>query len=354
MTISTLVSPSEGTSYGRLSQWYGVLRPLSVTVTSNNVLYQITAVFTECFLTVSVVYGTGNHQGLLTPSDLMRCNLWSWIGQIMAIISLVFGRFAVIAFLFALQAPIYPRWRLSVFFVGAAQAIINIIEIGLILHQCTPTRKLWDPSVQGTCYNIEICSKVGFLQGSIGAFSDAFLALYPIVFIAPLQQKTHTKVGLCLALGGGLIASGAGIVKTYQISAITHAQDITYAILDLLIFVSTEMWLIMIFGSLPTVCGTIVTKGKNMKARATGQSHISELSGSGGTSHHARSESWIVLSSVAKQYGSRVAASAGGPPALSITESEEQILQPRLENEGIKIIREITIESEQEMDRERP
>ncbi|KAK0247209.1 hypothetical protein LTS09_017645 [Friedmanniomyces endolithicus] len=188
----------------------------------------------------------------------------------------------------------------------------------------------------------------------IGAFSDAFLALYPIVFIAPLQQKTHTKVSLCLALGGGLIAPGAGIVKTYQISAITHAQDITYAILDLLIFVSTEMWLIMIFGSFPTVCGTIVTKGKNMKARATGQSHISELSGSGGTSHHARSESWIVLSSVAKQYGSRVAASAGGPPALSITESEEQILQPRLENEGIKIIREITMKSEQEMDRERP
>ncbi|KAK0932611.1 hypothetical protein LTR29_015810 [Friedmanniomyces endolithicus] len=161
------------------------------------------------------------------------------------------------------------------------------------------------------------------------------------------------KVGLCLALGGGLIASAAGIVKTYQISTITHTQDITYAILDLLIFVSTEMWLIMIFGSLPTVCGTIVTTGKTMKAMATGRNQISEISDSGEMFHHAAGESWIRLSNVGKQYGSRATASAGGLPALGTTGSEEQILRQQLGNEGIQMTRETTVKSERETDRER-
>lgn len=40
----------------------------------------------------------------------------------------------------------------------------------------------------------------------IGAFSDAFLALYPIVLIGRLQQmKLSMKVGLCIVMGGGLM-----------------------------------------------------------------------------------------------------------------------------------------------------
>ncbi|KAK5105850.1 hypothetical protein LTR62_001962 [Meristemomyces frigidus] len=333
-------------------------------ITSKSFLYQITALCAESFLTVSVVYGTGNHQDLFTPDDLVRCNLWSWIGQITAIVGLVWGRFAVIAFLFALQGSTHPRWQISLFIVGAAQAIVNFIEIGLILNQCTPTRKLWDLGVQGTCDNIDVCSKVGFLQGStsirinekivktdvpgIGAFSDAFLALYPIVLIGRLQQmKLSMKVGLCIVMGGGLIAFAAGIVKTYQISTITHTQDISYATLDLLIFVSTEMWFIIIFGSFPAVHGAFVAAGKNIKARATGQSDISELSSARRTAHQVKEDSWIELSSGEQQYGSRVTASAEGRLALNKTESEEEILSPRVMDGDIRIVRETTIGSEQ-------
>lgn len=156
---------------------------------------------------MSVLYGTGNHQAALSPTQAVNSAFWSWIGQVCAIFALVWGRFAVIAFLVSLQGQTYAWWKRVLLTVGAAQFLINTIEVILILNQCTPARKLWDQSVPGTCNLIETCSKVGFLQGSIGAFADMFLALYPpAVIIGPLQaMKTRMKVMLCCIMGGGVV-----------------------------------------------------------------------------------------------------------------------------------------------------
>lgn len=156
-------------------------------------------------MTVSVAYGLGNHQNVLSPSNIIKTNLWSWIAQIVAILTLVVARFAVISFLLALSDRTHRRSRLILYFVGALQATINVIEVVLILQQCSPIQKLWDISVPGTCNLIGICSKVGFLQGSIGAFADLLLAFYPIYIIGPLNQKWKVKISLCLVMGGGLM-----------------------------------------------------------------------------------------------------------------------------------------------------
>jgi len=135
----------------------------------------------------------------------VQTNLWSWIAQIVAIICLVIARIAVISFLLTIQNRTHKYGRWLLYLVGALQGIINVVEVILILLQCHPTRKLWDLEVPGTCDGIEICSKVGFLQGSIGAFADLFLAVYPIYIIKPLHQKWKVKLSLCLILSGGLM-----------------------------------------------------------------------------------------------------------------------------------------------------
>lgn len=127
---------------------------------------------------MSVLYGTGNHQDDLTDHQAVYSALWSWIGQVCAIFSMVWGRFGVIAFLVALQGSTYKAWRYALFAVGAAQAMINTIEVILILNQCSPTQKLWDQSIPGTCNLIDICSKVGFLQGS--RYTQAKPAVRPL------------------------------------------------------------------------------------------------------------------------------------------------------------------------------
>lgn len=117
-------------------------------------------------MTVSARYGLGNHEGLLSPENIVLTNLWSWIAQILAILALAVSRIAVIAFLLAIQAGTNRQSRLLLYIVGSLQATINVIEVVLILKQCDPTPRLWNPSIPGTCKLIKICSQVGFLQGS--------------------------------------------------------------------------------------------------------------------------------------------------------------------------------------------
>ncbi len=124
------------------------------------------ALCAQSFMTVSAVYGLGNHESALSPYDVVMTNLWSWIAQIVAILCLVVARIAVIAFVLSIIERTHRKGRWLLYIVGALQGVINVVEVVIILKQCDPTRKLWDPSVPGTCDYIKICSQVGFLQGS--------------------------------------------------------------------------------------------------------------------------------------------------------------------------------------------
>jgi hypothetical protein len=160
-------------------------------------------------MTVSAVYGIGNHESALSQYDIVKANLWSWIAQILAILCLVVARIAVISLILAIQKRMQQRTyqfgRRLMYFAGTLQGVINVAEVILILQQCDPVRKLWDPSVPGTCGLIKICSQVGYLQGTIGVFADLLLAFYPIYIFSRLHQERRVRIGLCLIMGGGVM-----------------------------------------------------------------------------------------------------------------------------------------------------
>ena len=60
----------------------------------------------------------------------MKTNLWSWIAQIVAILSLVVARIAVISFLLALQQRTHRIGRRLLYAVGFLQGFINVVEVG--------------------------------------------------------------------------------------------------------------------------------------------------------------------------------------------------------------------------------
>ncbi|KAJ5093720.1 hypothetical protein N7456_009581 [Penicillium angulare] len=138
------------------------------------------ALVAQSTMTVSVWYGLGTHQSLLSPHRIVQTNFWSWIGQITAILDLVLARIAVISFLLTIQSGTWSRGRYLLYAVGATQAIINIIEVGLIFKQCSPTAKLWDNALPGTCDGIVICSQVGYAQGSLCPSTS--VNTYPFIY----------------------------------------------------------------------------------------------------------------------------------------------------------------------------
>ncbi|KAL9131001.1 MAG: hypothetical protein Q9217_000943 [Psora testacea] len=206
-------------------------------------------------LTVSCVWGLGNHIDLLYGSQLVKTLEWSWFGQIVAVQAIGFGKIAVIAFLLRIQDRAQSRkntilvWFL--YFIGFSNVVINLDQMILILLQCSPVPKLWNPAIPGTCNHIQRTNNVAYFQGSWAALSDVLLAIYPIFVFWSLKISNKIKIGLCLLMAGGFIAAASGVVKTVNLKLISVEHDITYHISTLCIWAYTECWLVLILGSLP-------------------------------------------------------------------------------------------------------
>ena len=120
-------------------------------------------------ITVSVLSGLGNHIYLLYGPQLVKANLWSWIGQIVAIHGIGFGKIAVIAFLLRIQDRAHSTknsvlvWIL--YFNGVINFILNVDQMILILLQCDPVPKLWNQQLSGSCNHIQRTNNVAYFQG---------------------------------------------------------------------------------------------------------------------------------------------------------------------------------------------
>ncbi|MDI1487978.1 MAG: hypothetical protein OHK93_007252 [Ramalina farinacea] len=215
----------------------------------------VVGLVTQAMITVSVLSGLGNHIDLLFGPQLVKANLWSWIGQIVAVQAIGFGKIAVIAFLLRIQNRAHSMkntilvWIL--YFIGFSNVVINIDQMILILLQCDPVPKLWNQELPGTCHHIQRTNNVAYFQGTWAALSDILLAVYPVVFFWSLKISNKIKIGLCLLMAGGLIAAASGIVKTINLKFISAEKDITYFISSLVIWALTECWLVLILGCLP-------------------------------------------------------------------------------------------------------
>ncbi|KAF7191067.1 hypothetical protein HII31_07582 [Pseudocercospora fuligena] len=187
------------------------------------------------------------------------------ISNVVAYFSMIFGRFAIIALLLSLQGTAYRQWRISLWIVGAAQAMVLFAHMIITICQCDPPRKLWDLQVPGKC-NLQVFSqKFGYASGTVGAFADFYLAVYPAIFIiGPLMKLSpQMRVGICIILGGGLVAGIAGIVKMTCINDVGQLQK-DYA--RFVMWQLTEAWFIIIFGTLPTVKPVFMAMGRGLKS----------------------------------------------------------------------------------------
>ena len=143
-------------------------------------------------------------------------------------------------------------------------------------------------------------------------------------------------------------------MKTYQIGTITQTQDISYVTLDLLVWVTTEMWFIIIFGSIPPLRSVLVSAGKNIKSRATGNSdRIGSIRQLRKSTQHGNVDPWIELTGKQEKSHPRVTTGRHGTFGSGGNDSEEEILapgEPDTHSTEIWVTRETTIMSEKDSD----
>jgi len=123
----------------------------------------------QAMVTVACASGLGNHLTSLTAVQAAKASQWSWIGQILVIQSIGFGKIAVIAFLLRIQDRAHSRKTTILvyflYFIGFSNVVLNINQVVLISTSCSPATKLWDQGLPGNCDKITRTNYVGYLQG---------------------------------------------------------------------------------------------------------------------------------------------------------------------------------------------
>ncbi|KAL4863797.1 hypothetical protein BDV12DRAFT_206165 [Aspergillus spectabilis] len=216
------------------------------------ILAMLCATTNTALSTTSAHYGTGRHAADLTEYQRVASTKFNWLSQGFHVMSTNWGKVSVGLFLLRIINKV--KHHKPVMYAGILLlTIINSVCVYTIYGQCTPTARLWDANVEGSCWEPNVQKNYAFFQGSSSAFSDLVLAVYPLFFIWNLQMALKVKVGLGFVLSLGIIAMIAAIVKTVNLASLSARADYPWDTVDLTIWIAVEQYLIIIAACIPTL-----------------------------------------------------------------------------------------------------
>lgn len=155
------------------------------------------------FTVMAVRSGNGKHFALLSPAQRSAAILWTMVGFCPGILSFAVPKLAVVVLLTRLLNP-GRRHRVFLWGLVALCSVSLIACVPVLFGRCTPSRALWDLSVPpDACFSPWVLVFFAMYAGSLSAFTDLYLAVYPAMVLFSLQMNMRKKVALSTALGIG-------------------------------------------------------------------------------------------------------------------------------------------------------
>ena len=97
-------------------------------------------------------------------ADLGQVLKWQALAELPIAFSLFLSRISICLFLLRIFGAIH-YWRRILYCAIAFMTLTNIPLIILIITQCTPMRKAWNPSVHGKCLSSGVTIFAGYYSG---------------------------------------------------------------------------------------------------------------------------------------------------------------------------------------------
>lgn len=216
------------------------------------VLAFLMASVSQVMVALAIHNGLGRHIQSLSHDQNNLVQTYIWQAQPLQLLANTTGKISIAALLVTLHGPKHAKARkIFVWSTIALQVIFMSASLGLIYSQCTPSQKLWRPDVPGTCNHRDRNRNFGYVQGSVSSLVDVALAIYPILLFWNLQIELAKKLSLSLLFAFGLVAATSAIMRTSKIGVVAQTKDLTYAVAELVLWNTIEMYFVLIGGSLP-------------------------------------------------------------------------------------------------------
>ncbi|KAF3057244.1 integral membrane protein [Daldinia childiae] len=203
-------------------------------------------------LTIAVSWGFGKHAGSLSEVEVRNSMKWVYACKFFAVMNPLFGR---ISFAFLLSELIPPSKLRRIFLwtpVGV-HFMADFMTVVIVYTQCRPSRGYWDKTIKSYCRPPTVEQYSAYVQGSLGSVADLVLAVFPCTLFWNLSMHWKQKVFLSSIMGLGIFAMIACVVKTIELGALTHTDDLTYQMAKLAICWTLEAHIVLISASIPTV-----------------------------------------------------------------------------------------------------
>ena len=116
-----------------------------------------------------VYYGVGRHQFYLSLSpkllqQLSKAIMWQYVSQPILILSTMFTKISICLFLLRIFGT-RKVWKAGLYFIMAFATVTNLSSAAIVLAQCQPVQKIWNPLLSGNCWGPDTQIAIGDYNG---------------------------------------------------------------------------------------------------------------------------------------------------------------------------------------------
>ncbi|EYE93364.1 putative integral membrane protein, partial [Aspergillus ruber CBS 135680] len=202
------------------------------------------------------LYGTGRHFSELTAQQRVTAMEYWWFCEIAYCFASVGCKVSVCIFL--LRITVKREQIYILYCVMGLTAICGLAFMLIMLLQCKPLQYFWtrsalDPSIPGSCMNVQIVIAMTYVYSAFAAICDFTVGILPIFLVRNLSMRRQTKMAVVGILGMACIASSAVIIRIPWVYTFEEVNDFLYATVEIAVWSNIETGLGISAGSLATL-----------------------------------------------------------------------------------------------------
>ncbi|CAJ2505075.1 Uu.00g124690.m01.CDS01 [Anthostomella pinea] len=192
--------------------------------------------------------------GELGPDKFALVQLLNWTSQVFGIIGVAAGKFSVSALLLSIMKSTELKWQRIYMWT------FTIVLAGGIAVSC---------------------SILTFAQ-SYNTFADAGLVILPATIFLNVQSNTIQEWQLSIVSALNILTCICSGIKTQFLSELSNREDLTWATYDLFAWVTAELFLMIVCGTIPTLhplltlCRSVLSDLKSAFLVSRSQAHSSD------------------------------------------------------------------------------
>lgn len=195
------------------------------------VLSLTTWIVAGAFIAFAIRHGLGRHAYYLSPTpdlsaDFTQAWKWQLLTEWESAFSLLFTRISVCLFLLRIFGAV-RQWRRILYCALAFITVTNIPFAIIVITECAPMRKSWDPSIHGKCVSRGVVEFAAYGSAVVSAISDWILSSLPILCMWKVQMRPRLKAGICVLMAMGFFSGICAICRTALTRAL-FGNDLTW------------------------------------------------------------------------------------------------------------------------------